>query len=257
MLQRVARFLPVSGLSKGFICIAVLGGATACAHENAGAPAESPATAAPPTSADPASTSAEPQNQGGASVFVVHLMSDYDVFKKWFDENAPEREKAGIKGYLVSRLDDGKVVIHLVADDLQTVEKAVDSPDLERFLDRKGQPDSSVVWLTKNDIVKLPATPPVGQTYSLYLKAHVGDFAALRSGFEERRSVFAEQGVIGEGLHSTTEGDVVILHFVGTARDKLEALPRRPEFVELMKQAGTKGDLKPLIGVDTARSRPN
>jgi hypothetical protein len=68
--------------------------------------------------------------------------------------------------------------------------------------------------------------------------------------------VFAEQGVIGEGLHHTIEGDVAILHFVGTARDKLEALPRRSEFVELLKQAMIKGDPKPLVGVDTARSRP-
>jgi hypothetical protein len=184
------------------------------------------------------------------------MMSDFDAFKKYFDENVALREKAGVKGYLLSRLDDGKVVIHFLADDLETVQNTLNSPDLERYLDRKGQPDSTVVWLTKTEILKVPAAPPEGQTYSLYLKLHVGDFAALERGFEQRHSVFAEQSVIGEGLHRTPEGDVAVLHFVGTARDKLEALPRRPEFVELLKQAGTKGDVKPLIGVDLARSRP-
>jgi hypothetical protein len=184
------------------------------------------------------------------------MMSDFNAFKKYFDDGAAEREKFGVKGYLLSRLDDGKVVIHFLTDDVETAQKALNSPDLERYLDRKGSPDTSVVWLTKNEILKAPATTPEGQTFSLYLKAHVGDFTALQRGFEQRHSVFAEQGVIGEGLHRTTEGDVAVLHFMGTARDKLEALPHRPEFVELLKQAGTKGDPNPLVGIDLARSRP-
>ena len=75
--------------------------------------------------------------------------------------------------------------------------------------------------------------------------------------FEARHSVFAEQGVIGEGLHQSTDRqNIAILHFVGTAKDKLEALPKRPEFVELLKQAKVEGELKPFLGVDVARSRP-
>jgi hypothetical protein len=142
MLHRDARVLSVSGLSKGLFCLAVLSGAAACSHENAGPPASSPSTAATPPAgtASPPSTAAEPQTHGGASVFVVHLMSDFDAFKKYFEEGAAEREKMGVKGYLLSRLDDGKVVIHFLADDLETAQKALNSPDLERYLDRKGSP---------------------------------------------------------------------------------------------------------------------
>jgi hypothetical protein len=267
MLHCDARSPYSCGLGKLLVCLAVFNGAAACSHEGAGPPASSPETAAPtgaagstPTTsagAAPSSTaSAEPQSQYGASVFVVHMLSDFDAFKKYLEEGAAERDKVGIKGYLLSRLDDGKVVIHFVADDLDAVQKALDSPELERYAGRKGASDTSVVWLTKNVILRTPETPPAGQTFSLFLRLHVGDFAALQRGFEQRHAVFAEQGVIGEGLHRSPEGDVAILHFVGTARDKLEALTRRPEFIELLKQAGTKGEVKPLIGVDLMRSRP-
>jgi hypothetical protein len=47
------------------------------------------------------------------------------------------------------------------------------------------------------------------------------------------------------------------MHFVGTAKDKLEALAKRPEFIELLKHAGVKDEAKPLVGVDVERSRPN
>jgi len=187
----------------------------------------------------------------------VHEMSDYDAFQKFFEEGAPEREKAGVKGYLLSRLDDGRVVIHFFADDVATVEEALKAPNLEEYLGRKGAPEASLVWLTRDVNVTIPAVPPTGETYSLYLKLKVGDFAALEHGFEERSAVFAEQGVIARGLHqSTSSAEIAVLHFMGTARDKLEALLKRKEFVELLSQAKSQGEVKGLVGVDRARHRP-
>jgi hypothetical protein len=253
MLHRKNEFRVASLLEKGLLCLFALASAEACSHEGGAPPASSPSGAASPA----ATASQQDLGQGGASVFVVHMMSDFDAFKKYFEEGAAEREKAGIKGYLLSRLDDGTVVIHLFADDLEEVQNALNSPDLERYLDRKGSPETSLVWLTKNDVVKVPAVPPAGETFSLYLKLHVGDFAALERGFEERHAVFAEQGVIGEGLHQSTDREgIAILHFMGTAKDKLEALPKRAEFVELLKHAKVEGEVKPLMGVDLARNRP-
>jgi len=257
MLHRKNSFRVASVLEKSLLCLFALAGAEACSHEGGAPPASSPSGAASTDGSPAASASQENLGQGGASLFVVHMMSDFDAFKKYFEEGAAEREKAGIKGYLLSRLDDGTVVIHLFADDLEKVQNALNSPDLERYLDRKGAPETSLVWLTKNAVVKVPAAPPTGQTYSLYLKLHVGDFAALERGFEARHAVFAEQGVVGEGLHRSTDREnIAILHFMGTAKDKLEALPKRPEFVELLKQAKVDGEVKPLIGVDLARNRP-
>jgi hypothetical protein len=48
----------------------------------------------------------------------------------------------------------------------------------------------------------------------------------------------------------------VILHFVGTSREKLEALVKRPEFTALLQGAGNQEEPKPLVGVDVSRSRP-
>jgi len=196
-------------------------------------------------------------SRGGASLFVVHLMSDFDAFKKYFEDGEAARAKAGIKGHLLSRLDDGRAVVHLFADDPAKVEEALASPEMEAYLDRKGAPESSLVWLTQNELLKIPATPPVGPTFSLYLKLRVTDFAALARGFEQEISWFAEQGVSAEGLHrSTRKDEIAILHFVGTSREKLEALPKRPEFVQLLAKAGSQDEIKPLVGVDVSRSRP-
>ena len=195
---------------------------------------------------------------GGASIFVVHLVSDYDAFKKYFDEGAAIRMKLGVKAHLLTRLDGDRVVIHFLADKADDVQAALNEPRLQEYFSRTGAPDTSLVWVTKNVVLNVPATAPMGQTFSLFLRVKVSDFAALKSEFERRHPVFAEQGVIAEGLHqSTVQEDMAILHFMGTAKDKLEALLKRPEFVELLKRAGVKDEVKPLVGVDVERSRPN
>ncbi|MEI9935784.1 MAG: hypothetical protein WDO69_01035 [Pseudomonadota bacterium] len=184
-------------------------------------------------------------------------MSDFDAFKKYFEDGAAARAKAGIKGHLLTRLDDGRVVVHLFADDAAKVEEELKSPEMERYLDRKGAPESSLVWFTKNELAEIPATPPAGPTFSLYLKLRVTDFDALARGFEQDLPLFAEQDVVAEGLHrSTNKEEIAILHFMGTSREKLEALTKRPEFVQLLASAGSKEEVKPLIGVDVSRSRP-
>lgn len=196
-------------------------------------------------------------SHGGASLFVVHLMSDFDAFKKYFEEGAPARARAGVKGHLLTRLDDGRVVVHLFADDADKVQAALKSTEMDRYVDRKGGPESSLMWLTENELVKLPAVPPTGQTFSLYLKLRVTDFAALAQGFKQDLPLFAEYQVIGEGLHrSLSKEDIAILHFVGASREKLDALVKRPEFAELVARGGSQEELKPLVGADVSRSRP-
>jgi len=215
--------------------------------------------AAVPTSgtADAPASRDHSLSRGGASLFVVHMMSDFEAFKKYFEDGEAQRVKAGIKGHLLSRLDDGRVVVHLFADDPAKVEEVLESPGMEAYLDRKGAPESSLVWLTQNELLELPATPPAQPTFSLYLKLRVTDFAALAQGFEQDVPWFTEQGVIAEGLHrSISKQDIAILHFVGTSRDKLEALPKRPEFVQLLAKAGSQDEIRPLVGMDVSRSRP-
>jgi hypothetical protein len=153
-------------------------------------------------------------------------------------------------------LDDGRAVVHLFADDVVKVQNVLKSPDMERYLDRQGAPEASLLWLTENEIVKVPATPPNTPTFSLYLKLGVTDFAALEKGFQENLPLFAEHSVIGEGLHKSFDRDIAILHFMGTSREKLEALVKRPEFAALVARAGSQNELKPLIGADVSRSRP-
>ena len=189
-------------------------------------------------------------------MFVVHLMSDFDSFKKYFEEGEAARAQAGIQGHLLTRLDDGRVVVHLFAHDVVVVQNALRAPEMERYLDRKGAPESSLLWLTENVFVKIPVTAPSGPTFSLYLKLKVTDFPALEKAFTENLTVFAEQGVIGEGLHKSFDRDVAILHLMGTSREKLEALVKRPEFGKLLASAGGQDEVKPLIGPDVSRSRP-
>lgn len=247
-------------LAQRLACLGLVCGLGSCAQNQAGPAPETAPTpvqtggsdAAP---ADASDTTLDPQ-QTGASVFVLHQVDDFDAFMKFFEEGAPEREAMGVRGQLVSRLDDGRVIIHFIADDAERIDAALKSKRMDSYLNREGAPGASIIWLAHNEIVRMPAVPPSGQTYSLLLKLPVTDFAAFKRGFSQRHQVFAEQSVIGEGLHSSAIDDnVAILHFVGTDRAKLEALPRRPEFGELLTIAGYTEPLKPLVAVDIARSR--
>jgi len=232
----------------------------ACAQEPEPRTADSP----PPIQSETGSSEPAPTpetkldtHQFGASVFVVNHVEDFDAFMKFFEEGAAERANMGVRGQLLSRLDDGRVLIHFVADDVERVNEALKSKQMDSYLNREGAPGASIVWLAYNEVVTMPATPPSGQTFSLLLKFPVTDFAAFKRGFESRHAVFAEQSVIGEGLHQSAVDDTIaILHFVATDRPKLEALPKRPEFVELLGIAGYHGSLEPMVATDVSRSRP-
>src|SRR6478752_6593864 len=252
MVQRQKMFRFSTGFGGGLLLSALAASGGCASSTPSSAAANTPASekaSAPPVADDSLS-------HGGASVFVVHLMSDFDAFKKYFEDGAGARAQAGIKGHLLTRLDDGRVVVHLFADDVVKVQEVLKSPEMERYLDRKDAPETSLLWLTENKFVKVPATPPIGPTFSLFLKLSVTDFAALDRGFRDNLPLFAEHAVIGEGLHQSFGRDIVILHFTGTSREKLDALVKRPEFEQLLARAGSQGELKPLVGVDVSRSRP-
>jgi len=226
------------------------------ASSGAAAPAAEAAPASGPSAGAIPAPVGESQAPEGVSVFVVHLIRDFDAFKTYFEQGESARAQAGIKGHLLTRLDDGRAVVHLLADDPVKVQDALRAPEMERYLERKGAPDSSVLWLTENEFIKVPASAPDAPTFSLYLKLKVSDFAALEKGFKEALPLFAQHAVIGEGLHKSFDRDIAILHFMGTSHEKLESLVKRPEFAELLAHAGSSGEVKPLIGADVSRSRP-
>ena len=250
MVQRAKRLDVFSCFGNALVLCGMVC-STACAPS---APASSAAAApSPPPSAVPASVG-ESQTSQGVSVFVVHSIGDVDDFKQHFEEGAAARARAGIKGHLLTRLDDGRVVVHLFADDIVKVQEVLRSPEMTRYLGREGAPESSLLWLTENQFVKVPSTAPNGTTFSLFLKLRVSDFAALKKAFQEDLPLFAEHAVIGEGLHQTFSRDTAILHFTGTSREKLDALVKRPEFGQLLAQAGSQDEVR-LFGVDVSRSR--
>lgn len=189
-------------------------------------------------------------------MFAAHMVTDFEAFKKFFDEGTAEREKAGIKGHVLTKLDDGRVVIHLFAENLDAIKMTLAAPKLEEYLDRKGSPDASLVWLAYDELVKLPAKPPTEQTFSLFVKMRMIDLPALRKGFIERQPFFNQQGVIACGLHHSVDAaDLAFLHFVGTDRKKLEALAKSPELLDWLRAAGTAEAPTVLMGEDVSRSR--
>lgn len=235
-------------------CLLAAACALGCAHDSGSA--ASPA-AVSDRSTDPAANGIiDRRGKGGASVFVAHQVGDFDAFKKFFEEGAAERAKVGVKGHLLTRLDDGRVVIHLFADDLDVVKMTLDSPALKEYMNRSGAPDASLVWIAYDELVKVWPEPPKVPTFSLYVKVSAADLPAIRDGFVKLQSTFAEQSVIAAGLHhSASQADLVILHFVGTDHDQLGALPKRAEFQEWLTKAGISGAPQTFLGADLSRSR--
>jgi len=239
--------------------VAALACLTACAEQPAQPPASgaSPQATAAGDATDPAVYGiVDRRGKEGASVFAAHMVTDFDAFKKFFDEGTAEREKAGIKGHVLTKLDDGRVVIHLFAESLDAIKMTLDSPKLQEYLDRKGSPDATLVWLAYDELVKLPAKPPTGQTFSLFVKMRMVDLPSLRKGFVERQPLFNQKDVIASGLHHSVDvADLAFLHFVGTDRAKLEALAKSPEFQDWLRAAGTAEAPTVLMGEDVSRSR--
>lgn len=239
-----------------FVLISLaLAGATSCAPHAATAPAAGGNAAAPST--DPAVYGVvDRRGKDGASLFVTHQVSDFAAYKKFFDDGSAERDNAGIKGHLLTRLDGGRVVVHLFGSDLQALKMTLDSPSLEQYLNRSGAPDASAVWLAYDELVKLPAQPPAGQTFSLFFRMRMNDLAALRRGFVDLQPLFSEHGVVASGLHhSVNQSDLVFMHFTGTSRDKLESLAKEPRFVDYLATRGVTDPPESFLGEDVSRSR--
>ncbi|HEX6275924.1 MAG TPA: hypothetical protein VFZ53_22940 [Polyangiaceae bacterium] len=240
----IVRFFGRASMAFGILAAAACGAET---------PAAKSADASP---SGAATTGHAIHEDGGASVFVVHEVKDFEAFKTYLEQGQEERDQMGVLGYILTRLDDGRVVIHFFAHDLTQVDNALKSERMQNYFEREGAPDSSLVWLVRDEAVGLPARPLQGKTFSLFFKLKTPDFAAFKQAFDERTAVYTEQSVIAYGVHrSTVQDDMVILHFVGTDHDKLGALPARSEFVEVLALAGGPESAKPLLGEDVVRVR--
>jgi len=257
MGQRRTPFRFRDSFLRSFTGLAALACATACGQPPAESPASSSAPPAAEPSADPAAAGViDRRGKGGASVFVAHQVSDFEAFKKFLEDGAPEREKAGVVGHLLTRLDDGKVVIHFFASDLDALKMTLESPALKEYLNRSGAPDASLVWLSHDLLVKMYPKPPAMQTFSLYLRMRVVDLAAVRNGFVKLQPVFDEQSAVASSLHrSVDQADLVFLHVVGTNKDQLAKLAARPEFQEWIKSGGSPEAPQTFLGEDLSRSR--
>jgi len=216
--------------------------------------AAEPGAAAPTASAGPAAAPPFQPAKLGASVFILHKVSDPAGFQKFF-ENGSQREAVGVKGYLMSMLADGRAIVHLFADDMNSVQMALNSEELKGIMYREGAPDQSFIWVTNDISVSLSTSPPPGQTFSLYYKLEVADFETFKREFDARDPLYAAHGVIGRGLHQSSSQKLVVVHFVGTEREKLEELTKDAEFAKLMALAAPDGATKPIIALDQVRSR--
>src|SRR3954464_6643523 len=109
MVQRAKKFEFFTPTREVLVALSAFVCTVACAST---APTSSAAAVPPSGTADAPASRDESLSRGGASLFVVHMMSDFDAFKKYFDDGEAARAKAGIKGHLLSRLDDGRAVVH-------------------------------------------------------------------------------------------------------------------------------------------------
>ena len=244
LLSGWLRFLTKAAPVAGAVCLG------ACSHQAVAPGASEPAA---PSGAVVVAFQPAPL---AASVFVVHSITDLGEFEKYFESGNALRAAGSVKGYLLSRLDDGKVVIHFFAEDLDHVQAALNSERMQGYLNRTSAPDASLVWITRDVSLALSPTRPAGKTFSLYFKLQVADIEAFKQGFDARDGLYAAYGVVGRGLHQSTSGRVVVLHFVGTSRERLEALTKEPDFGRLLALAEPEGAARPLLAEDLARSRP-
>jgi hypothetical protein len=236
-------------------------GLVACGGQ---APPPEPASALAPTSgsepvaaADTApapedSALSAPQAQGPThSLFLIGKVKDPDALVAHLSGTEDERVQAGIRAHVVSKVEGSdQVVIHFLARDRAKLQALVDA---KKEATLKGHPDLVIVYAEDVEYRTPDAWPET--TYSVYYRFEVDDFPHWKQYFDQGDVFRKKVGVVAHGVHRSEDDRQVIVHYVAESLTTIKQLVSQPEMKQVLKEAGVKGNPKPIYAKNVEMKR--
>jgi hypothetical protein len=161
-----------------------------------------------------------------------------------------ERVQAGVRAHVVSKAEGSdEVIIHFMASDRAKLQALVDAK--KQTLPVQG----GFVAVYAQDIeYRVPDAWPQ-TTYSVYYRFDVDDFEHWKKYFDAGDVFRAKVGVIAHGIHRSEDDRQVIVHYVADSLTTIKQLVSQPEMKQVLKEAGVKGNPKPLYARDVELKR--
>lgn len=209
--------------------------------------AESGASTGPTSSTTP--TSGDDPATRAASVFVVHQVPDFDAYVRQFEKNQGIRDQAGVSRAILARLADDpkRVAVHFSVGSLGAVKAFLNSHDYERLVAEDRATDSTLLWITTDELVELPAEIMPGSV-SLYEKFPVRDRECLVRALAGGQSELYAEGLLGFSLHAlANDAEATILHLIAADRPTVERIASGRQLTGLLDGCGAKNPDKKLV----------
>ena len=236
-------------------------GLIACAGQ---APPPEPAPALAPTAGSepvaaadtaPAPEDSElstPQPEGPThSLFLIGRVKDPDALVARLSGTEAERVQAGIRAHVVSKVEGSdQVVIHFVARDRARLQALVYA---KKEATRQAHPDLVIVYAEDVEYRTPEAWPET--TYSVYYRFEVDDFQHWKQYFDQGDVFRKKVGVVAHGVHRSEDDHQVIVHYVAESLTTIKQLVSQPEMKQVLKEAGVKGNPKPLYAKNVEMKR--
>lgn len=170
---------------------------------------------------------------------VTHMVKDFDVFKKTFDEHESMRTSFGVKLLAMGRdmKNSNNILIFLKIDDLQKAKDFGESPNLKEAMQKSGLIGKPEIIFA--DVVRFEESPAEFKD-RVRVGHKVKDFDAWLKVYDtEGRESRASNGLIDRAIsRNIDDPNTVYVTFSVSDMTKAKARLKSPELKKIMTDAG-------------------
>ena len=175
------------------------------------------------------------------AVLVSHRVSDYDAWKKVFDDHASTRKEASCLGHRLHRGadDPNQVFVYLPATDIDKVKAFANSPDLAEKMKEAGVTGSpTITFMRPMSADFIPDKALAG----IIVNHAVEDYSKWRVQYDDFDDFRKKSGIIGQAVNQELgKPNQVIVYHQAESVDTLRTFVDSSELKERMKKAGVVG----------------
>ena len=188
------------------------------------------------------------------AILISHAVSNYDTWKKAFDDHASARKEASFLGHHVNRGadDPNQVVIYLPATDVDKVKAFIDSADLAEKMKEAGVTGTPTITFMRPMSSDFIADKPLA---AMVVSHAVEDYSKWRVQYDEFDDYRKKNGIVGHAVNQELgKPNQVIVYHQAESLDTLRALVDSAELKERMEKGGVIGspDIQFVNAVDWA-----
>ena len=188
------------------------------------------------------------------ATLVAHRISDWDTFKKVFDEHQGARKEASILGHHLNRgADDPNMVyVYCPATDVDKLKAFIDSAELRDAMNNagvEGQPSITFMTPRSEDFIPDQNLP------GMIVMHAVDDYDKWRIAYDDFDAFRKQSGIVGHAVNQELgKPHQVIVYHQANDMDTLRKFAASDELRERMKNGGVVGtpDIHFVQSVDFA-----